>query len=826
MGRLTWHDAAMGRRGWLTRATSDQGWSWKTRIWAVILVLFGVLLANLPLFSVVGFEFALALAVLGTVLGADLGSSLVWRARLHPTPAAMRSAAPLLVVIRLWAGATALSAVLLLLPLLVVSIAAFWLRNCDWLFGLKCFVLMPVLSAGVGAGIGVLAGILTGTRKKGYRALPFLVLFAGVMISLAHFYNAPAVFSYNAFAGYIPGNLYDEGIDLRAPFFWARLFHFTLLFAAASTAACFLDVATLRVLRSPRPRSNRRAPALCALLSFGLALSLFWHSGSLGFSVSKNEVQEALPGLYESDHFVIHYAADPQIADEIETIADDHEFRRAQLVRDMGVDPSGKIHSYYFANVDQKQALMGARNVYMAKPWRHEIYMNYQPFPHQVLRHEIAHVLAGSFGDSIFEVSAGTLLGVPVFFNVGMIEGTAVAADWPDHFDKPLTPHQSVKAMHELDMVPPVHRLFSTGFLAFSSARSYTVAGSYLRFLIDQHGMAKVRLLYQNGGDFADVYGVEQSALTAQWRELIAATVLPEGAAEVIRERFRRRGILSRPCPHAIARARQKIWQDAAIGDYQSAIRRARSVCRDVPGEPNHQLELASLLWLSGELKGAEAIYRELAGDKEHLSSTLRSRALFKLADIAMRRNERSEAQQILEEIAGMPLPDNSLRQARVMLQIMKHQGPAGPSLRAIFWNQHVDRDLDRIRLLGLAAEAAAAEPNYGLTHYLVARQLRGHGDPNATRRALTRAMRDTLGPLVEREAARLLAEAAYLAKDYDEVERAAEILVREAQPEVIRLLGYDWYERAHWGRTGAVPAQALGWRDGVARSGHPVPDP
>lgn len=810
----------MGSRGWLTRATSDQYRSTKTRIWAVILILFGFLLARLPLFGIVGFEFSLALAIVGTILGADLGASLVWRARLHQTPAAMRGTPPLLVLLRLWAGAASLSALLLLLPLAIVSLAAFWVRNCDWLFGIKCFLLMPVLSAGVGAAVGVLAAVTTGPRKRWYRALPFVLLLVGVLISFAHFYNAPAVFSYNPFAGYMPGNLYDEGIDLRAPFFWARLFHFSLLFAAASLAACFLDVATLQLLRRPRPRTNRRLPTVCALLGFALSLSLYWHSGPLGFSVSEGDVKEALPGLYESEHFVIHHAADPQISEQIEVIADDHEFRRAQLVRDFGVDPSDKIHSYYFANVDQKQALMGARNVYMAKPWRHEIYMNYQPFPHQVLRHEIAHVLAGSFGDSLFEVSAGTLLGVPVFFNVGMIEGTAVAADWPDHFDKALTPHQSVKAMQELDMAPPVNRLFSTGFLAFSSARSYTVAGSYLRFLIDEHGMDKLRMLYRNGGDFEEVYGVKQRDLTVKWRAMIDSTVLPEGAAEVIRERFRHRGILSRPCPHAIARARHKIWQDASAGKYSSAIRLARSICRDVPGEPNHQLELAGLLTLNGELAESEEIYSELATDREHLSSSLRSRAIFKLVDIAMREGKEGEALRLLEEVAGMHLPDNELRQARVMLQIMKHHGPAGPALRAIFWNPSDPGDVDRIRLLGLAVEAATAEPSLGLTHYLVARQLRGQGDPHATRRALARAMRDKLDPLVEREAARLLAEVAYLAKDYDEVERAAAILVHQNQPEVTRLLGYDWYERAHWGRTGAVPPQPLGWRDGRTRSG------
>ena len=64
-------------------------------------------------------------------------------------------------------------------------------------------------------------------------------------------------------------------------------------------------------------------------------------------------------------------------------------------------------------------------------------------------------------------------------------------------------------------------------FLAFSSARSYTVAGSYLRFLLDEYGADKLRKLYQSGGDFDAVYGMRQSALSEQWRAIIHATVLP-----------------------------------------------------------------------------------------------------------------------------------------------------------------------------------------------------------------------------------------------------------------------------------------------------------
>src|SRR5690606_1785323 len=99
------------------------------------------------------------------------------------------------------------------------------------------------------------------------------------------------------------------------------------------------------------------------------------------------------------------------------------------------------------------------------------------PYPHPVLRHELAHVVAGGFGDPIFGVSARGPLGLPLWFNVGLLEGIAVAADWPGRRGEGLTPHEAVRAMQELGFEPPIERLLSTGFFAFSSARSYPVAG-------------------------------------------------------------------------------------------------------------------------------------------------------------------------------------------------------------------------------------------------------------------------------------------------------------------------------------------------------------
>ncbi len=267
--------------------------------------------------------------------------------------------------------------------------------------------------------------------------------------------------------------------------------------------------------------------------------------------------------------------------------------------------------------------------------------------------------------------------------------------------------------------------------------------------------------------------------------------------------------------------------RDIAVGNIGKAIERARDICSDVPGEARYELHLAGLLrrqegsQAASNRAEASAIYDALAQDTETTSSTLRAHARFELASMAMSRSNESEALAHIENILALPLADDERRRALVLRKILTHKGPAASSLRAIFWPDE-GGDIDRLLLVGLAGEAAMLEPELGLAHYLLARQLRGRGSPAATVRAMRRALALPLAPLVQREAARMLAEAAYLAKDMQALTEAVTILVAPEQPQVIRLLGYDWLERAHWALHGTVPEAPIGWVDGKARTGMP----
>src|SRR5690606_16809945 len=149
-------------------------------------------------------------------------------------------------------------------------------------------------------------------------------------------------------------------------------------------------------------------------------------------------------------------------------------------------------------------------STYIAKPWRREVYLQPAGFPHPVLGHELAHVVAGSFGAGPFRV-AGPLGGwIP---DPGRIEGVAVAAAPRDDGDVAL--EEWAAAMRQVKLLPPLGRVFRLSFLGESSARAYTVAGAFMAWLREQQGAEVVRRWY-GGESLLDLTGHDLEAWEAR----------------------------------------------------------------------------------------------------------------------------------------------------------------------------------------------------------------------------------------------------------------------------------------------------------------------
>ncbi|MCE9578391.1 MAG: hypothetical protein K8W52_35015 [Deltaproteobacteria bacterium] len=785
----------------IAAASAQMVRSWRLRIWLTLAVAYGVVLTRLPLLGVLGYEHALFVAVLASVAGLDLGATLARRVVGVEVPGLARAIAPWRLIAALTGRAIGFALSVTIVPGTLAAVHGLWVPTCDWEFGLRAYLLLPVMSAILAAGAGVAIALACGPRRVLRVLAPWLLLIALVVAGVWRFLSAPPVFSYSPLLGYFPGNLYDENVSLGAALWLARLEQFAAVIAALAACAVLADAPTLRLrLGGWRPRGWRPSMlALCAIAAAGAA-TLRWHAGELGYAVDASDIEAELDGVRRTPHFVIHYAHRPDIDADMDLIAADHEFRLAQVERALGTHLSAPIDSYYFPDADAKARWMGARGVEMAKPWRREIYLNHENFPHGALRHEIAHVVAGEFGDPWFSVSAARVLGMPLLVNPGLIEGLAVAADWPGGSGTGLTPHEQVRAMEVMGIAPTVDELFSLGFLSVSPARSYTTGGSFLHFLLERYGTARMQALYQSGGDFAAGYAQSQGALVAEWRAMLAGIVLAPETIEQTRERFRYAGVFGRPCPHAVAARSAAATEALGNGDTPGAIALLRIVCDEDPDEPRHQLELARALDAGDDHERAEAraIWSGLAGDAERVTSSLRALSLEQLGRRAAATGDWTAAKALLVAAVALPIEEDRRRTLQGMVLAIDHVGPGAGALRGYFFGAG--------EALGWATLITVTEPSLALGWYLHGIMSNLRGDHATATRDLRRAI--VLGlpdRRFTRAALRRLLVSAWRIGDTATVAKAADLLSGDGATEMDQLIAADWRDRLTWTATGAL---------------------
>ena len=776
--------------------------------WILAVTVIGLGIGAVPLFGVLGFELAFSMTIVAAILGLDVGSAIAWEFQRVPAEglAGARYAGRTLARGALVGAAVPVG--IMLIPALVAAVRGLWLPTCDWWFGIEAYALLPLTTAALAGAAGHAIGVVfaradrrraAGQRGLATRALfaimPFVPAIAVAAFALWRFYGAPPVFTYNAILGYFPGNLYDENVELTMALVWSRLEQLAWVVAALSIIAYSFDVPTYRTSMAPRPVQRPRLAIVLAIVAIAGGLRLRTWSGDLGYAVDPEDIQEALGGHLETEHFVIHYAKVPELEEIIGLVAEDHEFRYSQVVAQLGVAASRKIHSYYFSDREQKARWMGARDVEMAKPWRHEIYLEHRGWPHGSLRHEIAHAVASEFGDPMFGVAARRVAGIPVMFQPGLIEGLAVAVDWPGGSYERMTPHELVRVLQQLGKAPTIGSLLTMQFFSLSSQTSYTTAGSFLKYLLDTYGAKPLRALYHSGGDFDGAYGKSLATLEAEWRTMISAINLPPGAVEASRERFRMPSVFARPCPHAIAARRQLAQEAIGEGDRARALALMSEVCSDAPDEPRYRLELADLLGGGddGERVRALALWTHLALDRDRVTSSLRAEAYERLARLAAAKSDRTTLRRLLVEGTKLQLTDSERRQLDAMLFALDYTGPAGPALRGYFFAAGPGLP----DALTWAQLAQVAEPSLGLASYLVGLQHYNKGELVLASRNLAKGLLLGLpGTPFVKNGARRLALAAYRANDPTLVRVAIAMLSADGMTTGDKLLGLDWAQR------------------------------
>jgi hypothetical protein len=651
--------------------------------------------------------------------------------------------------------------------------------------GLAFFALLPGLSAPLAAALGFLCA----RRLKRPFLCCCLAIVGSLLWGLGRFYRTPAIFGFDPFLGYFPGTIYDAEIPIPRALYFARAMHVAL---AAGALAWFL---------------GRRGVGATLL---GAAAVLFLFRGRLAMAPDGGDIERALGGVRVTEHFTIVYSPATLPEDELALLARDHEFRYAQLRLALGAEPAGRhITSYLFPSEEEKKTWMGAGHTYIAKPWRREVYLTQDSFPHQVLKHELAHVFAGAFGDPLFHIAMRYW---PPRINVGLIEGVAVALDWRG--GRELSPAGYARALGELDLRPNLADILGLGFLGQSGPRAYTVAGAFCRYLYLTYGAERLGALYRSAGDFAAIYQKPLPTLEREWEAWLAATPVTPRERELTREAMRQNAIWHRVCAHRLAELRARAADARGRGDVATAEKCLEQVARDDPDEPQNQLAMAELYAQDGRLDAAQAALSRVRAHKNS-SHALLAQVEELAGDLDWRAGDSARAKASWQNALALPVDEPTERLLHARLYAASDARLQGPLLRLLLGDGKTGKH-DSALDLYLIDRAVAARPDAGLPLYLLGRGLyQRHAFYDALPPLEEARHKGLPDPSFDRECLRVLGLAAYRAGDATRARAAfAELYTRPDAASGTVLEAKDWLDRLRWEAGESLAAREEGARN------------
>jgi len=687
------------------------------------------------------------------------------------------------------AGALKMATLVVGVPILVLWVDSLRIRQCTPGLGLSFMILGPVAGCCAAAVLGALVSVVIRPVRIA-TAVAVLMPLVAVGTGLYRFWSSPAIFVYGLFAGWFPGTIYDEGTTIPVTYITFRVGTFAL-------CAGLVLLARHALSRSDGGLALHRLAQ--APFSVGLGLLLLGGAGlihvngeTLGHRSSAQFIAEELGATSRGERCIIHAPRETRRAVLARLVAD-CDFRVEQSEEILGVTQREPVTAFFFRSADEKRRYMGAGNTFIAEPWRNEVYLQLRGWPHPVLFHEVVHVIAGNTASGPFQVGGqlGGYLPDP-----SLIEGVAVAVAW--HERDGLTPHQWSRAMVELDLMPPLSDVFGLSFLGQPARNAYTISGSFIRHLLDEHGAEVVREAYRTG-DIEAAAGVPLAELERAWRARIDEEPFPEEALALARVRFERASIFSAVCPHEVARLRQRLGADLAAGDADAAVSTCEELLTIDPADIGTRARYAGVLARAGRDEDASATLADLEGDPpapapyivlghemvadaEWIGGDTRGAARRYRSLLDRPQTEGARRNLEVKLLAAEEMPEVDAQ--RILDMLIGHDGV--PTDRAT--GVHHDRELGASRLDGLGP-------------YLEARQLMASARYDlALPRIRESEARGLPTELLERESRRMLGATLIAEGELDEA-RALFESIRDHEGATVgdRVVAGDWLERIEY---------------------------
>ncbi len=526
-------------------------------------VFLGCLFLPLPLLGDFHFESAILAAVFGCLWGGISASRLVLKSDSKVIYKVLRAV------------------YLFGLPLFLFSL----IRGCFTGHGFGFWILVPIPA--------VLFGITIGRfYRKIMAPVPavltvFTLLFISVGVLLIEFLTLPQVYFFNHVWGAWPGPIYDETVTVG----W-NLVLFRVITFAWIVFLWFLP-------------DWKRSISVKLTLSFSVLILFFSYLflPLIGIITPDSRLQTQKTAL-QTSHFDIYYSGRHFSPSEIEYWALKHEFHFQQIVAELEIDwpKNRKIESYLYSSAWEKKELVGAKFTSYVPIWLEQDQLHIaKEHLDGVLKHEMVHVISKQFGNTLFNGS----------WSIGLIEGLAegIAKDASpestlDQIMAAEPPYPSVEQMEAA--------LSFKGFYSSAGAISYTTAGSFVNYLLEQYPVSNFKEAYANS-DFESAYQIPFDSLVSGWQQSLPQVSLDSLDQQNSAFIFSQRSIFQKACPHVVSPV-MALWDDIRFLEtleiYGQALPIVEELYQMAPENP-----IIKQKWLQYQLrfKGYESVVEEVS---------------------------------------------------------------------------------------------------------------------------------------------------------------------------------------------------------------------
>ena len=721
-----------------------------------VIVTATIVLTFFPLIGVLGFEFSVITAVVLSFLSVFISASLISTSK--PSISINKNHSDTV-------GSIFVVNLLLLLSAYIIGLISSLLKgDCFINEGSIFFLLIPTITVFFSSTIGMLAGYLLG--RKGIIIGLFIILFLAAH-AVWELYHGVSIFIYNPIFGFFPGPIYDQAIPITLTLIISRLSValWGLLFLLALRISIGIKQSLLGIWD--------------ALIFIAVVISIILigiNEQRIGISYTRDFITEnILSESKETDNFTIYFTPGTKEAEDIELIALDHEWRYKQLKEYLGTDSPEKIKSYIYPDVETRKKVIGAGETTIANPLHGEIHLLYDSFPHPILKHELVHVMSGEFGNDLIRISP----------KIGLLEGIAVAADWRG---QRFTPHQWSKAMIEMEIAPDINNIVGFGFWYAPSEISYTLMGSFSRYLIDTYGIEDYKKVYKTG-DFS-VYGKSVDELSNEWRGYLETINIPAETKAIAEARFSRPSIFSATCPRKIAQLQTAAYEYFSDDNYYEAKKYFSRALKLNNSDPGLIRWLSYSHYYGGNYERANEIAKSSApGSKieKIIFENIKGNSQWQMGNS-------KEALQIFWGLRDEQLTDSLDRELEIKISAISEGGMVEENIKQFFGTR------DELLQLEYLHNIISENPNYGPAFYLKGRLLYNEGEYEKAVPYLIEA--NLLGlpsQALRNENLRILGISQFAHGNYDQAIVTFNYLLLLEENEAAKTYAQDFIDRSKW---------------------------